>query len=506
MKPQSRLKRSLRNASTMMAGQILTILLNFASRTVLIKVLGINYIGINGLFSNILSVLSLAELGIGSAIIYSLYKPLADSDQNKVSALMYLYANAYRIIGAIVFGAGLIIMPFLNLIIKDKPSDIEHLYLIYFMFLLNSVLSYFFSYKKSLLIADQKQFVIVLYEKSILLVQILVQIIVLYATKNFLIYLLVMIVSGVLGNVLISKRVDRMYPYLEDGARQKLAPKDKKKLFDNIRAMFMHNIGEVVVFGTDNILISAFIGVYWVGLYANYVLITGMIKTMVGLIFNAITPSIGNLIHTDSQETRYEVFEVLFLIGFWLYGFSGICLYVLLNPFIRIWIGNEYLLSNGITLVIVVSFYISGMRQAVLVFKNTLGLFWNDRYKPIAESILNLGASMLLLHYYGFIGVLFGTLISTLMTSFWIEPLVVYRNGFNKRLSVYFKKYAAHTMLLGFTGFGIVKACAYIEGNSLLEVFLRLVICVLGVNGIFILVFHKSRCFKRILSMRKAVF
>jgi len=504
MKKESRLGLSIKNMYVVVIGQILTILLNFISRTVIIKVLGINYIGVNGLFTNILSVLSLAELGMGTAIIYSLYKPIADKDEQSIVAYMRFYAKAYRIIGFIVFLIGISLIPFLGLIIQDRP-DIDHLYLIYILYVLNSSLTYFFSYKRTLLVADQKQFIISIIEKGFFLLQIIIQIIVLLIIHNFIVYLLIQVIIGLTTNIVISFRVDKTYHFLKTNKTAKLVPEDRRKLFKNISAMFMHNIGSVIVLGTDNILISAFIGIYWVGIYANYIMITGMVKTILGLMFTAATPSIGNLNHTESVEKKHEVFRAIYFLNFWLFGFSTVCLWVLLKPFIVLWIGSEFLLANNIVAIIILNFYIMGMRASVMVFRNTMGLFWNDRYKPLLESIINIVASIILMHYFGLIGILIGTFISTITTSFWIEPYYLYKIGFNNRkLREYFFLYIRYSFVVLITVLVVEKITILVVGGAVISLLLKGIICLVLVNLSFFLFFHRSKEFKVVYNIIKS--
>lgn len=490
-----RIKNSIRNTGFALSGQIFGMVLSFVNRTIFIYILGAEYLGINGLFTNILSILSLAELGVGGAIIYSLYKPLANNDVRKIKALMNLYAKLYRIIGCIVCILGLALLPFLDILIKDKP-EIPNLDIIYLIYLANSVITYFYAYKRSIIVADQKGHINTVNQYIFYSIQTILQIIILITTNNFLLYLVVQFICVLCENIMISVKANRLFPFLTDGKKEHLEKKEKKSIFKNMVAMFYHKIGAAVVLGTDNLLISAYIGVYWVGIYSNYVMIIGMINNLLKQIFNSINASIGHLNATESDEKSYTVFNSLFLMNFWIYGFCAITLWVLINPFINMWIGENYILDKGIVLVIVINFFIGGMRQITLNYTDTTGLFWNSRYKPLFESLINLVSSIILLNYYGIIGVLLGTLISTMTTSFWVEPYVIYKHKFKKPTYIYFFKYFKYTIILIGAGFITDFICSPFSTNTFSSIVSILILCMLVSNSLFLLFFYKTPEFK----------
>lgn len=490
-----RTKNTIKNTAYALGGQLFGIILSFVSRTVFINVLGANYLGINGLFNNILSMLSLAELGVGSAIIYSLYKPLAVKDESKIKALMGLYATAYRIIGCTVALLGIILVPFLDYLIKDNPN-LPHLTVIYLMFLSNSVITYFFAYKRSIIMADQKNYINTINQVRFNFIQNIIQIIILVLTQNYFLYLSVQIICSFSSNLLISKVADKMYPYLKNGKKEYLNNETKKSVFKNIGAMMSHKIGGVVVNSTDNILISKFVGVYWVGIYSNYIMIIIMINGVLNQAFTAVTASLGNLNAIESNEKSNDVFNTLFFVNFWIYGFCSISLFILFNPFINVWLGDKYIMDKSIVIMIVINFFVMGMRQTVIAYNNTLGLFWNDRFKPWFEAIINLVASIILLRKFGIVGVFAGTFISTMTTSFWVEPYILYKHGFKKSLSIYFGKYATYTLITIFTALITNLICSAVTTYTLLSLISRGIICLIVPNAIFILLYYKTNEFK----------
>ncbi|MCM3118460.1 oligosaccharide flippase family protein [Neobacillus sp. MER 74] len=486
-----RTKNSIKNTAYGIAGQLIGTILSFISRTLFINILGASYLGINGLFTNILSMLSLAELGVGSAIIYTMYKPLAEKDQTKIKALMRFYATAYKMIGCIVALLGLILLPFLDYLIKDKPN-IPNLTVIYLMFLTNSVVTYFFAYKRSIITADQKNYLNTINQVRFMFIQNIIQITLLILTKNYILYLSVQIICSFISNVSISKKVDKIYPFLNIGKKEYLDKDNKKEIFKNIRAMMSHKIGGVVVNGTDNLLISTYVGVYFVGLYSNYIMIISIINSFIYQAFTAVTASIGNLNALEGKEKSYKIFNDVFFINFWLYGFCSISLWILLNPFIGMWIGNKYIMDNYIVLMIVINFFITGMRQTVIAYNSTLGLFWNDRFKPWFEAIINLIASIILLNRLGIVGVFLGTFISTITTSFWVEPYILYKHAFKKGLNIYMKKYALYTLVTIIAAILTQLACSVITTYTFISIVGRGLICFIIPNLIFAMFFYRT--------------
>lgn len=307
MAVQSRTEHSIRNTTVALVTQIVSVVLSFVTRTIFIKKLNVDYLGINGLFSNILTMLSLAEMGVGTAIIYAMYKPLAEKNEKKISALMNLYERLYRIIGLVVAGIGLALVPFLNVFIRQRPA-IPYLEGVYLLYLSNTVLSYFFTFKRSIVIADQQGYLSNLNTTNFLILQNIAQIILLLVTGNYYLFLITQIVCTVMSNVVISRKVDRMYPYLKKYKNETLTKSDKQSIWKSVAGMMSSKLGAAVVNGTDNLLISAFVGVYSVGLYSNYKLIVNTVKTLFVQCVSSVTASVGNLNATESRQKSSEIF------------------------------------------------------------------------------------------------------------------------------------------------------------------------------------------------------
>lgn len=443
-----RTENAIRNSMSAIVSQAAAVAAKALTQVVFVRTLNAEYLGINGLFGNILTMLSLAELGAGSAILYNLYEPVAKGDEKRIKELMNFYRSAYIKIGFFVFIAGMALMPWLGVLMKEQP-DIEGLQLIYALYVINNAVSYFFVYKQAVLIASQQNYIIMRTGIVKNVVTNAVQIMILLLTHEFLAYLSVSILAAIIGNVVNSYIADSQFPYLK-GNKEYLDKSKRRAVYRDMYAMMAHKLGGVIVTGTDNLLLSAFIGVEAVGLYSNYVIILTSVKGFLNQVYESLLSSIGNLVHTESGEAVYLVYKKLYLMGFWITSLIAIGFACLANPVIRLAFGEGYVLDRKVVFLMALNFYVtdlSGMRAVPNKFKNAYGLFWQDRYKPYFESVLNLAASVFLLKTCGFAGVLLGTLFSTLCTCFWIEPYVLFRYGFQKSIREYFKSYAGYLFL-----------------------------------------------------------
>lgn len=495
MKVTSRTEYSARNTTIAIIARVVAILMGFATRVVFTHTLSESYVGVNGLFTDILNVLALSELGVETAITYALYKPIADGDIERQKSLMYMYRWFYRVVAAIVAVAGLMVIPFMDVLIKSRP-DVDHLIFIYLLYLLNSVLSYLLIYKKTLMDAHQKLYIGTLFQNSFYVIQDILQIIILILTKNFVLFLLIYIICTLGCNICISKKADKLYPYLKDKQIKRLPKNEKKEIFKNVRAMLMHKVGNVVVNDTDNLLLSSFVGIVSVGCYSNYFLVIGSIQQILDQIFQGITASVGNLGVTENEKRVKTVFEAAFFMGQWLYGFAAICLYELLNPFVELSFGKNYLFTRDIVLVLCINFFVGGMRKATLVFRDSLGLFWFDRYKAIAEAVINLVVSIILIKQLGTVGVFLGTFISTMLTSVWVEPYILYKHHLKISCKSYFMHYLLYATVIGGIWFITDYICGMISGGIIVLLLKRLMICLVIPNIIILILYFRTEEFR----------
>ncbi len=504
MEAKSRTEYSAKNTTVAVVSRIVAILMGFATRVVFTHTLSEAYVGINGLFTDILNVLALSELGVGTAITYALYKPIAQADIERQKSLMQIYRLFYRAVACIVLGLGLLIIPFMGVFIKNQP-DVNHLILIYLLYLANSVISYLLIYKRTLIDAHQLIYVGTLNQTIFLVIQDVAQIIILLITRNFLLFLIVYLICTVGSNVSISRKADKLYPYLKDKNIAKLPKQERSDIYKNIQAMLMHKVGTVVVNNTDNLLISAFVGVVSVGKYSNYYLLIGSIRQILDQIFQGITASVGNLGVTADRFRVKKIFETSFFIGQWIYGVAAICLYEILNPFVELSFGSNYVFEVNIVLILCVNFYVTGMRKATLVFQDSMGLFWHNRHKAIVEAIINLVASIILASKFGIIGVFAGTLISTLATSTWVEPFVLYKHKLQCSMVGYMAKYALYTCVLFLAWLATDCLCGYCEYGLIITIILRTIICIFVPNVILLLAYFRTKEFIFVVEKAKEV-
>lgn len=499
---ESRTQNSVKNFSYAAFTQIINTLINFIARTIFIKILGQEYLGVNGLFTNILTVLSFAELGIGNAIIFSMYQPIEQEDKEKLKGLMKLYKKAYKIIGIVVLLIGISVIPFLNFIIKNPPNIPEKLWFIYLLFLINTALSYFFTYKKSIISAHQKEYIINRYKLVFYFIKNFLQILFLVLTKSFIIYLLIQILCTLLENIVSSKKADKMYPYLNDKNFKEISKEEKKNIFKNVKSLVVYKFGSVILNGTDNIIISKLIGVVVVGIYSNYILIITSITSVVGTALSSFTASIGSLNATASAEQKEKVFYEILFITIWVYGFCAVALLTLLNPFIKVWIGNDYLLTYWTVVAIVLHFYINGVQFAGYTFRVTSGLFTKGKIAPIVAAVINIILSIVLGYKYGITGIILATSIARLVSTTWIDPFLLHKYEFKTSVIKFFVKYIKYFIIV-LVNYGICCFVTSFIGDRIFDFIIKTIMVTILSNLIFLLAFFRTPVFKMTLNRIK---
>lgn len=461
-----RTKRALLNMITSAGGQVLTSILAFLGRMIFIRCLSVDFLGVNGLFTELLTLFSLAELGIGNAMIYGLYKPIADGNEKKITQYMNLYRYLYRLVAIAVTVIGLICLPFLPLIVRDLHGiSLGKLRFYYGLYLLNTISSYCMCYKQSLIMANQKQYINNIYRYVTHIFQTVGQIVVLLLFRSYTLYLVLQIGSQILMNVLLSRKADKMYPYIKD-TKATLPEEDRHAIFKSIRAMVVHKLSGVLVNNTDNILLSSMCGITSVGLYSNYQLLFSNIKTLLGHFYTSLTASIGNLIAEGDGKKILEMFTTLQFMLFLLFGYFSGGMFLLSGQFVGIFFGKDLVFPVGIVAVLCLNFYFSGRRQIILLYRDALGLFEKDQVKAIVEVIINIVMSIVLTKLYGTIGIFIGTSISTITTSLWVEPYILFRYGlkddWKKRLGSYFKQYIFDLFVIVFITAAAGKALTFV--------------------------------------------
>lgn len=499
-----RTKNATRNVAVGSALKIYQMIGPFILRTVMIYVLGMQYLGLNSLFASILQVLNLAELGVGSAMVYSMYRPIAEDDTARICSLMKLYKTYYHVIGLVILVAGLVITPGVpHLISGDVPPDIN-VYILYLLNLGATVLSYWlFAYKNCLLTAHQRTDVIDKVTIGTTTFQYVLQIVVLFVFKNYYLYVIVALVTQALLNIVTSKVVDKMYPDYKPSGNidKKLAKQINKKVKD----LFTSKIGEVIVNSADTIVISAFLGLTMLAMYNNYYYILSAVMGFVTLIFKATTAGIGNSIVMESEQKNYtDLKKFTFMIS-WIGCFCTCCLLCLYQPFMELWVGQEYMLSFGCVICLCVYFYTRVINQVLIVYKDAAGMWHEDRFRPICTALANLALNLATVKIWGIYGVLLSTVISTLGIGM---PWVI-RNIFTVIFHMNAGEFIRKLLIYAASGTAICSVtyiiCNFINLNLVATIALRLIICCVIPNICYILLFGRADEFKQIIAMADGI-
>lgn len=487
---------SIKNMIYSIISNALTIIIGFLVQKVFLSILGTEYLGLNSLYTNIVSMLAIADLGIGSAIIYNLYEPVAKNKKEKIKSLMRFYRNTYRIIALIIFVIGLIIIPFLGIIVGKTTIPNAELIILFILFLLDTVSSYLLSYKRSLLYADQKIYITSIVHLGYLVIMNSLLIGCLLLTKNYYLYLIIKIICRILENVVISIIANKKYPYLKDKDAKKLSKETINDIVLKVKGLIFHKIGSFFVLGTDNIIISMFLGVTIVGLYNNYYLVIYALTTLICQGFTSFTASVGNLLALESKERVFQVFKRIRFLNFWVASYTAVSILVVMESFISSWYGTEYLLDTSVLIVLVINYYLTVMRYNISIFKEAAGIFHEDRYVPIIESIVNIVASLILLKFFGLTGVFLGTIISNLILHFYSYPKYVYKELFKDNYQNYFKSIFTYFILFIFIASFTFIICSIIKvDNSFIQMIINIGISLIIPNLINYIFLHRKEEF-----------
>lgn len=504
MNNKSRSYNTMLNAVVNIAVQFMILVINFMTRKIFIVAFGENYLGISGLYSNILSVLSLAELGIGSTIVYCMYKPVAERDYEHICALMNYYKHLYRTIGILVACVGLIVVPFLDYLVNIE-ADIGNIRLYYLLYLANVVASYFLVYKTSILTADQKNYIIKICTIIVQVIQFFVLTVVALTLKNYTLYLMLHILFSILINVVCSVVAEKKYPFINGKFR--ISNEEKKEIWSNIRAMFSYQIGGVIVNNTDNILISVLISTVMVGFYSNYVMVVSAVNTFAALLFASIQASIGNLAVLESSEKQYDVFKKLSVVSFCITSFATVSFITLFQDFISIMFTDHYLLDFNVVLACSANFYMVNILQPIYCYRNTVGLFKHTKMIMTYTAVSNIVLSIILGKAWGLFGIIIATVISRLITNFWYEPIKLYKLYFHKSVSEYFVRQIKYIVLTVFMSVVLIGISVVIKPlNIYVRFLIKIVLCVVVPCVTYLLSFRSDDAFAEMLGIFKKIF
>ena len=478
----ARTKNTVRNILTGSVSRIINIILPFFNRTVILYVMGTKYLGLSSLFTSILSFLSLSELGLGAAMVYSMYKPIARNDDETICALLNLYKRLYRIIGFVVLGLGMALMPFLRQLINDEIPPEINLHLLYFIYLFNSVLSYWlFAYKNALLQAHQRNDVNNVISAVIIPASYAVMLGALWLTKNYYAYVIWQPVFTIITNLIRSRYVDRHFPHLKP--RGEISSELRRSITKKVAALIGTKLNTVVLNAADNLVMSAFLGLTVIAVYGNYYMIMSSIIGFLGIIYSAMTAGLGNSLQTETVEKNYRDFEKLSFMNSWLVGWCSVCLVCLYQPFMRIWVGEELMFPFYVVLELGLYFYIYQLRKIPVVYKDAAGIWWEDRFRPYVCMVTNVVLNILLVQIIGISGIILSTVFSLCISIPW-ENYTIFKYVFHRSSRAYDGKLAAYcgSMILG--GLVCFWLCS-LFGDGIPALMARAVICVIVPNVIF---------------------
>lgn len=478
---------------------IITSLFSIVCRTIFVYTLGADYLGVSGLFTNVLGVLSFTELGIGAAIIFALYKPIAINDNEKVKSLLALYKKAYRLIAAIVSIIGLALIPFLDVLVKTE-IPITEIRLYYCIFLFNTVSSYFVTYKTSYVTALQKDYLVTNTTTIGTIITSIFQIVLLLLGGDYLRYLLIAAVVGLLQKIVTVIYLNKKFPILKERSDVPLDDDTKHKIWKNVKALIIHKIGDVSVNQTDNIIISAFISTATVGILSNYTTLNTLISTFTNKFFSSFTASLGNMLAKENIEKQRKIFDVYDLLGFWIYGFVLIAFVTLSQPFIYLWLGEKMLLDNITMILYFVSLYFAGMTFIPYNFKVAAGRFNEDKWVAFAQAITNLLVSIIAINLVGLPGIFIGTIVSRMIVVV-VRPYIVFKYVLCTSSRRYFIRLILRSLLAFSICILMWAIKSYIWGEKTIVRFVLLCISTLLIpNLIFIVLYGRSEAFQDILS------
>ena len=497
----SRSENSVRNVTVSVVVMAVTTFVSFINRMVFAHNVPVQYLGLNGLFSNILGYMLLSELGIGSAVTYALYKPIKDKDDEKIKSLMRELQKLYLVVAGIVLFLGILLLPWIGVFVKEDTGDIPYLKIYYLLFLINQIVILLITCKRILIICNQKEYIISILSGVFQVFSSVLQIFIILRYGSYLGYLVVALFMTILEGIYTVYLSNRLFPILREKEVKPLNDEDKSELNKNIRAIALHRVGLIMVGSTDNIIISKFVGLIMGGLYSNYVIIIDVIKRIIMKIFAPLAASVGNLmIENDKEHSEKVLYHMLFL-NEWICGFSSACLICLLQPFIRIWLGREFIIDDAIIYIAVLCFYVNMIRVPLLIFRDASGVFDQDKYRNIIQGIVNLVFSLVLVRVCGIVGVIMGTIISDLTVAVWLEAKVFFKVCFDKGIRKYMhmqlRFFFLNSCVVLLTLFLChVSTNQFVESNNWIVLIIRTLICVVIPNTIYLGLFHKSESFK----------
>lgn len=496
--------KSLFNILSSLGSYFFAMIFNFITQACIVKILGIEYNGINGIFTNILSMLSVAELGIGTTIIFKLYKPIAEDDKESIKSWMNFYKICYRIVALFITIVGLVIIPIVPNIV-GKVSIQENIILLYIISLIDIILSYIMTYKRSLLYADQKNYIINIVHMGYIIFMNITQIILLTTYKNYYLFLIVKLIYRLLENIIINVFVNKKYPYINEKYKT-VSREERKDVFDRIKALFLQKVSFVVNKGIDNIVISYFLGIIAVGYYTNYFTVVFAIIAIIYQIVSALTASVGNLLTENDSEKSFDIYKKINMLNSFLTGIGVIGFINCIQPFINVWIGEQYQLNMFIVLSFAIYIYADSIRRAITLYKEAAGICKEDKWMYVIMTIINLLLSIILCKIIGIAGVILGTAISYLFLIIYSYPKYIFTPIFKKDSKIYHKdnlKYVAFIIISIIISLLLTNTIKL--DRAILQLIINIIISITTSSIVFIGLFYKSAEFKYYTNILKKV-
>lgn len=436
----SRTRKTLINTLFSLMSQFLEIILSFVLRTAFIKILGDQYTGVASVFTTVLTMLSLSELGFATAVATALYKPLKENNEELIQQLMDFYKKAYRIVAGFIFVIGLLLIPFLHYIIKDVPDIKEDITIIYAFYIFKTAASYLMIYKTTLLRADQKLYIVKKYEMVCQLIRYAVEIVVLILFREYMTYLVIEVIATILQNYMVTRRAQREYSNAFKKPEKPLPKSSVISLLKDVKGLSMYKLSATVGNSIDTMLISSYINTSTVTLVGNYNHIKSHLQKVLMQFFIAVVPSVGNLAVESDKEHQKVVFDRLLYISFFAVNFFSVSMFVIIKPLIRVWLGERYILGVSISFVFAFDFFLFILLQAIASFRTANGLFVKGQYRPLVTAVVNIFLSVLLIRRYGIFGTIFATVIARLVTQ-WYDPYLLYKYIFKSGFARFYLTY-----------------------------------------------------------------
>ena len=473
------------------------IVVPFLMRTAMIYLMGVQYLGLNSLFTSILQVLNLAELGVGSAMIYSMYKPIAEDDDTTMCSLMKLYRTYYRIIGLVIAIIGCVLTPFIPKLISGGVPKGLNIYILYLLNLGATVLSYWlFAYKNSILQAHQRTDIVSKVTLVTSTIQYALQLFVLWAFKNYYLYAIIMLAIQALTNISTAFVADRIYPQFKP--QGKLPKQEVAKINGRIRDLFTSKIGAIIVNSADTIVISAFLGLTALAVYQNYYFILTSITGFVTIVFSAVTAGIGNSLVVETKEKNFRDLNVFTFIICWIAGFCSCCFLNLYQPFMEIWVGKDLMLDFSIVICFVIYFYVCEVNQLLNTYKDAGGIWHEDRFRPLVTAIANLGMNLIMVQFWGLYGIILSTVLSMLLIGMpWLFHNLFTTMFEKKNMKAYLSSIAFYVFVSIISGVVSVIVCNFIDFGLWMTLFIKFIICLIIPNVIFFIAYHRTDEFKQ---------